>query len=56
MLGIFKNTCYGLGKNSQNQQLLDVLACKDGLLPELQDRMSRIADFCFFSLTHSRRP
>ena len=23
----FKDTCYALGKNSQNQQLLDTLAC-----------------------------
>ncbi len=26
----FKGTCYPLGKNSQNQQLLDILACNSG--------------------------
>ncbi len=32
-----KDTCYGLGKISQNQQLLDILACNpaNGSLAEL---------------------
>ena len=28
-----KDTCYGLGKNSQNQQLLDILACNSASRP-----------------------
>ncbi len=33
----FKDTCYGLGKNSQNQQLLDILACNPANRPSLSD-------------------
>ncbi len=29
----FKDTCYGLGKISQNQQLLDILACNPANRP-----------------------
>ncbi len=28
-----KDTCYGCGKNSQNQQLLDILACNSANRP-----------------------
>ncbi len=31
----FKDTCYLLGKNSQNQQLLDILACNSANRPSL---------------------
>ncbi len=50
---LIKDTRYLWGKNSKQMQLLDVLACnsanKDGLLAELQTRMSRSCWFLLFS-------
>ncbi len=54
---ILKDACYGLGKNSQNQQLLDILACNSArpsfnmrdfekMVYYLKPECPEVADFC----------
>ncbi len=58
----FKGTCYGLGENSKNMQVLDIQGCnqstrlKEGLLAEYRPECPEAADFGLFWLTHSKYP
>ncbi len=38
-----KDICYGLGKNSQNQQLLDILACNSAKRPSLLTELKALS-------------
>ncbi len=41
-----KDTCYPLGKNSQNQQLLDILACNSANRPPFNKRIHTFLPHC----------
>ncbi len=49
-----KDTCYGLGKNSQNQQLLDILACNSANRPSFKGR-TKAMSACNLGISLNKR-